>query len=145
MKKFLIIFVVGLLWCNIAYTKIFISHRVDSCGPKKVNFKDIKPSENRDYFFINYDLNHDFVIFNEGYQFPSFEEKTYHNLSNQKGVTTSGDLKRDEEKYIFILNKEFHEPKSKVITSLEINVVSNTFKATTILNNKTETIEGICW
>ena len=145
MKKLLAIIVLSLFYSNISLAKVFISHRVDSCGPKKSDFKDTKQSESGAYFFINYDLDHDFVIFNDGYQFPSFEEKIYHHLHNQRGVTTSGDIKRDGEKYIFILDKEFHKPKSKITTSLEINFSADTFKATTIFDNKSETIKGICW
>ena len=145
MKKILGFFIIAIFCCNIAYSKIFISHRADSCGPKKKDFKDTKQSENGAYFFINYDLDHDFIIYNEGYQFASFEEKIYHQLNNQRGVTTSADIKRNGDAFIFILNKEFHKPKLKVTTSLEINFNSDTFKATTVSNNKTETLEGICW
>ena len=88
---------------------------------------------------------HYFIIYNEGYQFASFEEKIYHQLNNQRGVTTSADIKRNGDGFIFILNKEFHKPKLIVTTSLEINFNSDTFKATTVSNNKTETLEGICW
>ena len=123
----------------------FLSHRADSCGPKKNDFKDTKQSESGAYFFINYDLDHDFIVYNEGYQFASFEEKIYHQLNNQRGVTTSADIKRNGDAFIFILNKEFHKPKLIVTTSLEINFNSDTFKATTVSNNKTETLEGICW
>ena len=115
MKKILGFFIIAVFCCNIAY------------------------------FFINYDLDHDFIIYNEGYQFASFEEKIYHQLNNQKGVTTSADIKRNGDAFIFILNKEFHKPKLIVTTSLEINFNSDTFKATTVSNDKTETLEGICW
>ena len=145
MKKLLAIIVLSLFYSNISLAKVFISHRVDSCGPKKSNFKDTKQSESGAYFFINYDLDHDFIIYNEGYQFASFEEKIYHQLNNQRGVTTSADIKRNGDAFIFILNKKFHKPKLIVTTSLEINFNSDTFKATTVSNDKTETLEGICW
>ena len=35
MKKILGFFIIAIFCCNIAHSKIFISHRADSCGAKK--------------------------------------------------------------------------------------------------------------
>ena len=156
MKKLLGIIVLGLLLGGNAYAGEFFKYKtVVGCGPKEVKYLDDLPShETWEYFLIHIAETGHVVIYNDEYQFATFEKKSYSQLWNQNHKITSLKAKKDDVTsiYHFELMSEFNETgyykDEKLVNFFNLNVESMTFTYRRVgypSKKKYEPQMGICW
>lgn len=93
MKKWAFGLVFILATSPMAYGKDFKFEKVVACGPKKIDlFDDVRRLESSEYYFFNTSSSGDFVVFNDDYQYKSFEETSYSDTYVQNGNKTSATL-----------------------------------------------------
>ena len=94
------------------------------------------------------------MIYNNGYQYATFEKKSYSQLWNQNQRDTYLKLRKDEvtNTYQFELISEFdelnHEEDKKLINYFNLNTESMTFAYRRVgypSQKKYEPTTGICW
>ena len=131
---------------EILNAKMFKSIRNTSCGPQQIKFDEISNEQLPLYYFINYDELHDFIIYHEGYQYPSFEKTVYHELNVQKGFVASSDLEFDGETFFFELIQEDINGNHIQQINLDLNLTDYTYIAREVIGeNITFEHEGVCW
>ena len=156
MKNLLtIIFLSMLMSMNVNSAEFFKYKSVVGCGPKEVHILDDLPGyETWQYYLIHIAETGHVVIYNDEYQFATFEKKNYSQLWNQNHKITSLKAKRDDVTsiYQFELISEFNEPDSdkdtKLVNFFNLNVESMTFTYRRVgypSKKKYEPQMGICW
>ena len=156
MKKLLAFMFLGMLMSINANSAEFFKYKnVIGCGPKEVMHLDDLPGyEAWQYFLIHIAETGHVVIYNDEYQFATFEKKNYSQLWNQNHKITSLKTKKDDVTsiYQFELISEFEEPDSdkdtKLVNFFNLNVESMTFTYRRVgypSKKKYEPQMGICW
>ena len=137
-------------------SKEFFKYKiVVGCGPKEVHHLDDLPGyEAWQYYLIHIAETGHVVIYNDEYQFATFEKKNYSQLWNQNHKITSLKAKKDDVTsiYQFELISEFDEPDTdkdtKLVNFFNLNVESMTFTYRRVSypsKKKYEPQMGICW
>ena len=156
MKKLLTIVVISFLMSVNTQSKEFFKYKiVVGCGPKEVHHLDDLPGyEAWQYYLIHIAETGHVVIYNDEYQFATFEKKNYSQLWNQNHKITSLKAKKDDVTsiYQFELISEFDEPDTdkdtKLVNFFNLNVESMTFTYRRVSypsKKKYEPQMGICW
>jgi hypothetical protein len=156
MIKTLSVLFLSLLISGSAYSeKYFKYESVVGCGPKKImSIGDLPSYESWQYYLIHVANSGNVVIYNDGYQYATFEKKSYSQLWNQNQKTTSLKLRKDEvtNTYQFELISEFdelnREEDKKLINYFNLNTESMTFAYRRVgypSQKKYEPSTGICW
>ena len=156
MKKLLTIVVISFLMSVNTQSKEFFKYKiVVGCGPKEVHHLDDLPGyEAWQYYLIHISETGHVVIYNDEYQFATFEKKNYSQLWNQNHKITSLKAKKDDVTsiYQFELISEFDEPDTdkdtKLVNFFNLNVESMTFTYRRVSypsKKKYEPQMGICW
>ena len=156
MKRFLLTILFTLFLIVSAFGNEFFKYKsVVGCGPKIImSLDDVSNYESWKYYLIHVAESGHIVIYNNGYQYATFEKKNYDQLWNQNHRVTS--LKLSEDKvtntYQFELISEFEEPNNnkdnKLINYFNLNIESMTFAYRRVgypSEIKYEPTTGICW
>ena len=128
---------------------------VVGCGPKPImSFSDLPSYEIWEYYLIHVADTGHIVIYNDGYQYATFEKKSYSQLWNQNQKITSLNINKDEvtNTYQFELISEFDElddlGNNKLINYFNLNIESMTFAYRRVgypAEKKYAPATGICW
>ena len=128
---------------------------VVGCGPKPImSFSDLPSYEIWEYYLIHVADTGHIVIYNDGYQYATFEKKSYSQLWNQNQRITSLNINKDEvtNTYQFELISEFDEldglGDKKLINYFNLNIESMTFAYRRVgypSEKKYRPVTGICW
>ena len=157
MKKLLSTILVScLLLSGNAYAAEYFKYKnVIGCGPKILfNSDNIPGYEAWQYYFIHISEKGSVVIYNNEYQYATYEKKSYSQLWNQNHKITSLKLKKDEVTniYQFELISEYDpsypNDHKKMIEFFNLNVESMTFVSRNLgypSKKKYEATTGICW
>ena len=156
MKNLLtIMFLSMLMSMNVNSAEFFKYKSVVGCGPKEVySLDDLPGYETWQYYLIHIAETGHVVIYNNEYQYATFEKKSYSQLWNQNHKITSLNVKKDDVTsiYQFELISEFNEPDSdkdtKLVNFFNLNVESMTFTYRRVgypSKKKYEPQMGICW
>ena len=155
-KKILSIIVVSLLMTVNSYAAEFFKYKtVVGCGPKILfNSDDVPGYEAWQYYYIHIAETGSVVIYNDEYQYATYEKKKYSQLWNQNHKITSSKLTKDEITNVYQLemiseyDPSYSNDHKKMIQFFNLNVESMTFVSRSVgypSRKKYEATTGICW
>ena len=108
-SKHLLQIIVFALTSSRAYAEIYFEYtRVIECGPKLTYSVDLpleyKEYRSWEYYFIHFDDQGKFAIFNDNKQYSNLAKTEYLQLYNQNAATTSANLKTEDDIWKFTLS-----------------------------------------
>ena len=158
MKKLLGIVVLGLLLSSNAILADYFKYKeIIICGPKVLSNLDttfIPPYEADEYYYIHIAETDHSVIYNNEFQYATFEKKRYSQLWIQNHKITSLKLRKDKvtNVYQFELISEYdqsHPSKHrKRVEFFNLNIESMTFSRRRVgypQKTKYQPATGVCW